>query len=246
MDVIYSTTGVFNAGYTPITYFRGKVDGVEVPNWMNYKFNSTSIVVKALQSKNNKGDCYYFTGMTIKREKGAPMPQLEMGLEITGATAIGSRTAIVDFTLSVANDDGIRDFTITATDEDGEERGSRTFTRTELEEPSPANMEDEEVPEDNGNYTLHGRMELTNLKKNERQNLTFALVANYDDRESKQCATTPVFEVNTIGATGIDDLFIENNESVEYFNLQGIKVANPHGGVFIVKHGSTITKTYIQ
>ena len=247
ITVSISATPADIAGYTPITYFRGSVDGTEVQTWYNkIQFNSTSLTIRALPSNNNKGTCYYFTGITIGRDAGTPEAQMQMELSITEATAIGSRTAIVDFTLGVANDDGIRDFTITATDEEGEEHGSRTFTRQEIEEESQAMVEDSEASDDNGNYTLSGKMKLSNLKKNERQNLTFAVTANYDDRESIPCTTTPVYEVNTIGATGIEDTSVENNEPAEYFNLQGMKVTAPHGGIFIVKRGNIATRAYIH
>lgn len=40
---------------------------------------------------------------------------------------------------------------------------------------------------------------------------------------------------------GVEDIATEN-APVEYFNLQGIRVANPENGVFIARQGKTITK----
>ena len=41
--------------------------------------------------------------------------------------------------------------------------------------------------------------------------------------------------------SGIEDVMIEENVPVEYYNLQGVKVGNPQKGIFIIRKGS---KTY--
>ena len=42
--------------------------------------------------------------------------------------------------------------------------------------------------------------------------------------------------------TGIEDVEFDENAPVEYYNLQGIKVANPEKGIFIKKQGNKATK----
>jgi len=37
----------------------------------------------------------------------------------------------------------------------------------------------------------------------------------------------------------------DNDAPAEYFNLQGVRVANPSGGIFIERRGATVTKRYI-
>lgn len=53
-------------------------------------------------------------------------------------------------------------------------------------------------------------------------------------------------EVKTILVKGVASALFEinadENAPVEYFNLQGIRVANPENGVFIRRQGSTVTK----
>ena len=42
--------------------------------------------------------------------------------------------------------------------------------------------------------------------------------------------------------TGVENIIIENQGNVEYYNLQGVKVANPENGVFIRVQGGKATK----
>ena len=45
--------------------------------------------------------------------------------------------------------------------------------------------------------------------------------------------------------TGIED--IEASEAaVEYYNLQGIRVANPENGIYIRRQGNKVTKVYVK
>lgn len=48
--------------------------------------------------------------------------------------------------------------------------------------------------------------------------------------------------------SGVDDIFTEEaiDAPVEYYNLQGMKVANPQGGIFIKVQGNKVTKEYIK
>ena len=49
------------------------------------------------------------------------------------------------------------------------------------------------------------------------------------------------------GSSAIEDIFTEEIETpVEYYNLQGMKVANPSGGIFIKVQGNKVTKEYIR
>ncbi|MCM1066280.1 MAG: hypothetical protein NC418_01745 [Muribaculaceae bacterium] len=47
--------------------------------------------------------------------------------------------------------------------------------------------------------------------------------------------------------TGIDNIDIEAEDApVEYFNLQGVRVANPEGGIFIRRQGSKVSRVYVK
>ena len=45
--------------------------------------------------------------------------------------------------------------------------------------------------------------------------------------------------------TGIEDTMVDDNAPVEYYNLQGVKVANPENGIFIKKQGAKATKVVL-
>ncbi|MBR6639189.1 MAG: hypothetical protein IKL35_02380, partial [Muribaculaceae bacterium] len=48
--------------------------------------------------------------------------------------------------------------------------------------------------------------------------------------------------------SSIEEIFTEEESvaPVEYYNLQGMKVANPQGGIFIKVQGNKVTKEYIK
>ena len=47
--------------------------------------------------------------------------------------------------------------------------------------------------------------------------------------------------------TGVNDIISDDeNAPVEYFNLQGVRVANPENGVFIVKQGKKVSKVVLK
>lgn len=51
----------------------------------------------------------------------------------------------------------------------------------------------------------------------------------------------------TAEGSGVADLVVEDeNAPVEYYNLQGIRVANPENGLYIVKQGNKVTKRIIK
>ena len=39
---------------------------------------------------------------------------------------------------------------------------------------------------------------------------------------------------------------VDENAPVEYYNLQGVRVANPANGIFIKRQGSKVTKIYVK
>lgn len=46
--------------------------------------------------------------------------------------------------------------------------------------------------------------------------------------------------------TGIEGITVDSEAAAEYFNLQGVRVANPSEGLYIVRRGNTVTKQYIR
>lgn len=52
-------------------------------------------------------------------------------------------------------------------------------------------------------------------------------------------------EYNDVSA-GIGSIIADDNAPVEYYNLQGIKVANPESGLYIRRQGKTVTKVIVK
>lgn len=51
----------------------------------------------------------------------------------------------------------------------------------------------------------------------------------------------------TLGeVSAIENIEIDNNEAIEYYNLQGLKVANPENGLFILKQGNKSSKVFVK
>lgn len=48
------------------------------------------------------------------------------------------------------------------------------------------------------------------------------------------------------GGSGVAGIEADENAPVEYYNLQGIRVANPENGLYIVKQGNKVTKRVIK
>ncbi len=48
------------------------------------------------------------------------------------------------------------------------------------------------------------------------------------------------------GGSSVAEIAADENAPVEYYNLQGVRVANPENGLYIVKQGSKVTKRIIK
>ena len=46
--------------------------------------------------------------------------------------------------------------------------------------------------------------------------------------------------------TGVEDVNVDENAPVEYYNLQGVKVENPTTGTYIKVQGKKTTKVYLK
>lgn len=46
--------------------------------------------------------------------------------------------------------------------------------------------------------------------------------------------------------SGINNVAFDENAPVEYYNLQGVRVANPSNGIYIVKQGTKATKVFVK
>lgn len=63
----------------------------------------------------------------------------------------------------------------------------------------------------------------------------YSLVASGDNLKVEESATT-----------GIEGVEADENAPAEYYNLQGVRVANPENGLYIVRQGNKVTKQIIR
>ncbi len=78
--------------------------------------------------------------------------------------------------------------------------------------------------------------------------LTFSAKANetyYVFNKNTQIGFGGFEFTSTGGSAAIDDILSEDNAPVEYFNLQGIRVANPENGLYIRRQGKNVSKVIL-
>ncbi len=46
--------------------------------------------------------------------------------------------------------------------------------------------------------------------------------------------------------SAIEDVISDNDAPVEYYNLQGIRVDNPRGGIYVRRQGNTVSKVVVR
>ncbi len=46
--------------------------------------------------------------------------------------------------------------------------------------------------------------------------------------------------------SGVDNVEVDNNVPVVYYNLQGVEVSNPENGIFIRRQGNSVSKVYVK
>lgn len=61
-----------------------------------------------------------------------------------------------------------------------------------------------------------------------------------------KAATQYGFAVSEEGISGIESIDTDNGVAPVYYNLQGIQVANPNNGIYIVKRGNKVTKEVVN
>ena len=54
-----------------------------------------------------------------------------------------------------------------------------------------------------------------------------------------------VYKFDPQGESGVAETLVDANAPVEYYNLQGVKVANPENGIFVKKQGGKATKVVL-
>lgn len=103
----------------------------------------------------------------------------------------------------------------------------------------------EYVREDNSAYSwVNTSVALGNLKAGDK-----ITIRNCDEQWPTASAMRWFIDnikvtANSTGA--VENLEVENNAAPEYFNLQGVRVANPENGLYIVRRGTTVSKVMVK
>ncbi|MDE6497857.1 MAG: hypothetical protein K2L21_04260, partial [Muribaculaceae bacterium] len=177
-----------------------------------------------------------------------PEPTPEYGaVELQFATtrvAYSGTTGTVDFTLNVANDDGVEKFTVIAKDHTTNvEYGRADFAPVEVEEPQGSPIRHEMA--EGKHYSINGTIQLDGIDNGTEPTLRLSAFATYPDGsethldESKEPTVTVP---DHSGTTGITDAPQANPASTEYYDLNGRRIAIPNRGIFIEKDGTRVVK----
>lgn len=76
---------------------------------------------------------------------------------------------------------------------------------------------------------------------------TLQYYAEQADENGKVTAKSPIYTLNFAADTSaVDAIEVDDNAKAEYFNLQGVKVAQPTSGLYIVRRGNTVTKEIVK
>lgn len=71
-------------------------------------------------------------------------------------------------------------------------------------------------------------------------------VSYYVDKNNNETLQLYPIAYTAITETGIDDVVVDENAPVEYYNLQGVRVANPENGLYIRRQGNKATKVLVK
>lgn len=64
---------------------------------------------------------------------------------------------------------------------------------------------------------------------------------------SSKAVSINTIKVTTLDITnGVDDIIVDENAPVEYYNLQGVRVDNPENGIYIRRQGSKVSKVLVK
>ena len=173
------------------------------------------------------------TGEIILKEKTITVTIVEPTLVISDVTIKHGKVAgviTVKYMFEIANHNG-NELDVTATLEGNSDV---TFVKVETPAAAPARV-------DGQNPQFEGTLKATHESLKGAQTLRVNVKATLDGKELYNKTETD------IPTTGIEDVTVEGNEAAEYFNLQGIRVAEPQAGqVYIVRRGAKTTKELVK
>ncbi len=95
-------------------------------------------------------------------------------------------------------------------------------------------------PKSNMNWFI-----LTNKADNTTNSMSFTAGQGSDNKNYTGYLAHAYIFYKEAGS-GVADLTVDENAPVEYYNLQGVKVANPENGIFIRRQGNKIEKIMVK
>jgi len=158
---------------------------------------------------------------------------------VPGEIKYKATVASLDYELLVANHKEGTTYTVTLTVTDSE--GTSVSETNE----SHTLVADEEVAMSRAAAPtrLSGTIGLTGLKNS----TVYTAEISYAVKGEEATAKTMELPGFTTNATGIEDVTIDGNEAAVYYNLQGVRVAEPQAGqIYIVRRGAKATKELVK
>ncbi len=156
-----------------------------------------------------------------------------MIIENTGITLDG--VATTDFAFTVGNYTGGKpEITVKVLNADGAEVATTDTKINFTEEPAEGPARAAATVKD-----FKGTVETRIVEPGaEGTNYKLEVTASYGNATlTEKSADTP---------TAVEGIVVDNNAPAEYYNLQGVRVANPAGGVYIRVSGGKATKVYLR
>ncbi len=170
-----------------------------------------------------------------------PEPETEL-VGFTHEESFGRTVVRVEYMLHLNNHKDANEYTVELT------VGGMTFSNTEhsdasiVEEAANAPMRALNPDDVASETTLKGTILATGLEA-EKEYGTASVAVKLGDKEIHN-ATIENF---TTGTTGIEDVTVEDEAAAEYFNLQGVRVAEPQAGqIYIVRRGAKAVKELVK
>ena len=112
-----------------------------------------------------------------------------------------------------------------------------------VEEPAGAPMRVLDKDDVYSTETFGGTVRMNNLSSD--TDYTGTLKVLHNGNEMAEHTTDVAFK--TLNTTGIEDVTVDGNEEAEYFNLQGVRVAQPEAGqMYIVRRGAKVAKELVK
>ena len=97
-----------------------------------------------------------------------------------------------------------------------------------------------------GDVTYTFRNNFTDVASVEPGVYDVKLAVGYYKTNTTETLQLYPIEYTAVTPTGINGIFVEENAPVEYYNLQGVRVANPENGLYIRRQGNKATKVLVK